>query len=215
MIEPRYLLQPYDIFNFHFAHQSFCLGKGLVAATEGKNVIVESSVGSDVINRDVFTGLLRQSIKYPVNSYHGHQDIFYFFKEGVWRASDDIAQLNRLGSRVNLTVHDFELDGEQYREIKVNTGKGILSIHYGSDAQKELERIQKHLIRATGRKAWFVEREYAHRGYLTNHIWTATESEQLIHDGHVTNYRAELVHPIHLYSELANDPMNVRFKRKS
>ena len=95
-------------------------------------------------------------------------DSFYFTKGESWRASDDIAQLRRLGSKVNLTVHENQFDATKTMDVKMHMSSGtVINIRYGTEPGRERGRLLRHAARVIAKRAWGDEQRKLQRGEKT------------------------------------------------
>ena len=73
------------------------------------------------VPRDVFQRVLDNGAYLALNIQHGTIDAFYFVKEDIYSASNDIKTLRRLGPSVNLTSHDSQTsEGLVMMDVKVH-----------------------------------------------------------------------------------------------
>nr|CAD7424065.1 unnamed protein product [Timema monikensis] len=173
-------------------------GRGILVSrtTEGK-AIINSVPTANAIYRDVFTSVFNQSYLLPFTFFHNmQQDVFYFVKEDPWRAADDRGQLKRLGGQVNTTFHEKEAGSQE-----------------GSN--KEKQRLLHHAKVFAVRKAWHREKEALRNGFAGSVDWSATEMDEILKVGYAASYDGEYVHDVQRYPELAEDPFNVRFMKKT
>ena len=133
-----------------------------------KEVEVFSGEGANQIYQNVLTSVLNgSSIVDFQTSSHG-LDSFYFTKPESWRASDDIAQLRRLGSKVNLTVHENQFDATKTMDVKMHMISGtVINIRYGTEVGRERGRLLRHAARLIGKRAWGEEQRKLQRGEKT------------------------------------------------
>lgn len=195
------------------------LGRGiLVSRSADGRAIVSSTSLADPVIRDVFTNVFNNSIWLNLTlPGHGHgQDTFHFFKRSDnvrIKVAEDMAALRRLGPNVNLTMHDTADTGA--KEIKIATGHGNFVVIYGTDLAAETELLWRHSIKLAARRAWHREQIIARRGGINTFPLTASESEQLIREGHLTAYRPELQQSLWSFPLLADDPAAMRFRKRN
>jgi hypothetical protein len=80
-----------------------------VSQTPDGRAVINSVPAANPIYHDVFTSVFNQSYLMPFTLFHkGQQDVFFFVKEGTWRALEECGQLKRLGGDVNTTFHERE-----------------------------------------------------------------------------------------------------------
>ena len=134
-----------------------------------KEVEVFSGPGANQIYQNVLTTVLNgSSIVDFQTSSHG-LDSFYFTKSESWRASDDIAQLRRLGSKVNLTVHENQFDATKTMDVKMHMSSGtVINIRYGTESGRERGRLLRHAARLIAKRAWADEQRKLQRGEKTS-----------------------------------------------
>ena len=99
----------------------------------------------------VLAAVLNNSI---LVDFHSH-DILYFTKPDTWRQADDMAQIRRLGSKVNVTVHENQHDISKSIEVRLVLESGTtVNIRYGTDPEKERARLLRHAARLVTKRAW-------------------------------------------------------------
>lgn len=65
------------------------------------------------------------------------------------------------------------------------------------------------------RKLWHRERELLRAGLPPTRDWTQVEADELLKVGYVSGFDGEHIRDVRLYPELAEDPFNMRFVKKS
>lgn len=207
-------------------------GKGiLVTRTKNNQAVVSSVPSANPIYKDVFTTVFNESYFLPFTFvvHSSQQDAFYFVKKEAWRASDDQGQLKRLGGQVNTTFHDTATGtadsggggsnagggGNSFIDVKIHGSSFVINLRYGTTPEKERQRLLHHAKTSAIRKAWHREREAIKANNPTSIEWSAAEQEEIAKLGQLSNYEAEYVHDAQLYPELAEDPYNIRFVKKS
>jgi len=156
------------------------------------------------------------------------EDVFYFVKEQIGQATDDIRALHRLGPRVNLTTHDTQTDNSLTMDVKVHLENTQINIRYGTNAKAEKTRLLRHTYKMLTRRVWAREKELAiaeeklhgdnSKIRLTNYSWNPSQRKQLLRKGSVDGFDIFFKREVQKYPELANSLENVRFlprKRQS
>lgn len=195
-------------------------GKGILVSrsTDGR-AIVSSVPAANAIYRDVYTSVFNRSYLLPFTFvvHNAQQDAFYFVKEETWRANDDKGQLKRLQGQVNTTFHEIAKEngsGNNYFDVKIHGVNAVVNLRYGTTVEKEKQRLLHHAKLTAVRKAWHKEKEALKNGFLGTIEWSATELEELMKVGYVSNYEGDYVHDVQIYPELAEDPYNIKFQKK-
>ena len=151
----------------------------------------------------VFTAVLNTSSSFVSLASQSHgRSVYHFTKPSISQSSDDIAQLRRLGSSVNLTVHDGKAEGRKVVDVRVHLGRAILNIRYGTEARREVTRLTRHGLRTLGGQVW--ERE------VGSGRWNGREVAQVRGQGSVSGWELEYVRAPDEYPELAWDSANIR-----
>jgi teneurin len=65
------------------------------------------------------------------------------------------------------------------------------------------------------RKAWHREKELLKNSVSGTVEWTPAEAEEIVETGVAKAYEGEYMHDVQQYPELAEDPFNVRFVKKT
>ncbi|XP_066592793.1 teneurin-a [Prorops nasuta] len=195
-------------------------GKGiLVSRTNDGQAVVSSVPTANAIYGDVFTSVFNRSYFLPFTFvvHNAQQDAFYFVKEETWRASEDRGQLKRLGGQVNTTFHENDNSGgsSSLIDVKIHGASYVVNLRYGTTAEKEKQRLLHHAKATAIRKAWHREREALKANTPTVVEWMVPEQEEIQKSGFASNYEGEYVHDAQLYPELAEDPYNIRFVKKT
>ncbi|XP_073995971.1 teneurin-a transmembrane protein isoform X3 [Rhodnius prolixus] len=191
----------------------------LVSRTHEGRAIVHSVPTANSIYRDVLTSVFNNTWMLPFTMVlHGSlQDAFFFVKEDGWRASEDRGQLKRFGSQFNTTFH--EKDGEtgsgKVLDVRIHRPNAIINLRYGTTVEREKERLLHHAKSAGMRKLWHRERELLRAGLPPTRDWTQVEADELLKVGYVSGFDGEHIRDVRLYPELAEDPFNMRFVKKS
>ena len=82
------------------------------------------------VPRDVFQRVL-DGAYLALNIQHGTIDAFYFVKDDIYSASNDIKTLRRMGPSVNLTSHDSQTsEGLVMMDVKVHLENTVVRIFY-------------------------------------------------------------------------------------
>lgn len=202
-------------------------GRGiLVSRTQDGYAVVSSVPGANAIYRDVFTSVFNQSYLLPFTFlvHNAQQDAFYFVKEETWRANEDRGQLKRLGGQVNTTYHEKEAGALEaggsggsgkVGDLKIHGLSAVVNLRYGTTPEKEKQRLLHHAKGQAVRKAWHKEREALRNNFAGTMEWTAAEMEEIVKVGYASGYDGEYVHDVRHYPELAEDPFNVKFVKKT
>ena len=188
------------------------LGKYISLDIDSASRQVKVHAVDEVVNdvhKDVFEHVLNQDAFLALNTQHGDTDAFYFVKPNIYHASNDIKMLRKLGPTVNLTTHDSQsADGSVLMDVKIHLAKAIISLRYGGSVEAERNRILKHTLKVTLRRAWQKQKEHLND-------WKPSEQDQLTRKGSVDNYEARFIRDPFKYPELAADLTNVRFVLKN
>lgn len=196
-------------------------GKGILVSRNAQNRAIVSSVpAANAIYRDVYTSVFNRSYLLPFTLvlHSGQQDAFYFVKEETWKANDDKGQLKRLQGQVNTTFHEIAKEngsGNNYFDVKIHGLNAVVNLRYGTTLEKEKQRLLHHAKLSAIRKAWHKEKEALKNGFSGSVEWTTGEIDEITKLGYVVNYEGEYIHDVQKYPELAEDPYNVRFQKKS
>ncbi|XP_049862885.1 teneurin-a isoform X3 [Schistocerca gregaria] len=200
-------------------------GRGiLVSRTQEGYAVISSVPGANAIYKDVFTSVFNQSYLLPFTFlvHNAQQDAFFFVKEETWRANEDRGQLKRLGGQVNITYHEKEagiLESSggtgKIGDLKIHGLSAVVNLRYGTTPEKEKQRLLHHAKGQAVRKAWHREREALRNNFVGTVDWSAAEVEEIIKVGYASNYDGEYFHDVQRYPELAEDPFNIRFIKKS
>ena len=198
---------------FVFSSQEPPFGNFIVLSKQNDRVNVYSGPGANQIYQNVFTSVLNNSRAVDFETVSHGTDSFYFTKPDSWKTSDDIAQLRRLGSKVNLTVHESQFDASKTMDVKVHLSSTVINIRYGTDPLREKARLLRHSARVVIRKAWAREKELIDSGEKTVNTWTPKEIKQIQTKGSVDGWEVEYGNPPAKFPELASDMENVFFTR--
>ncbi|XP_015119824.1 teneurin-a [Diachasma alloeum] len=193
-------------------------GQGiLVSRTAEGQAVVSSVPAANTIYRDVFTTVFNSSYFLPFTFvvHNAQQDAFYFVKEQTWKSGPDHEQLKRLGGNVNTTFHDNENGSGSSIDVKIHGASYVVNLRYGTTADKEKQRLLHHAKATAIRKAWHREREALKANTLTIVDWMVAEQDEITKLGYASNYEGEYIHDAQLYPELAEDPYNIKFVKKS
>lgn len=170
------------------------------------------------INRDVFTAVFNNTQLVDVHLVMHGIDVFYFVKDATWKYDDDLTQLQRLGTAINVTHHSDHAN--QYSDIRVHTTYAVLSVRYGAQMAKEQQRILRHAKKHAVSQRWAQERELLNRdhgsiGRQSGVDWTDKEKDDIIRTGSAPGYRGDYHHDVNVYPELADDPANIVLHRNN
>lgn len=195
-------------------------GKGiLVSRTSEGRAIVSSVPAANAIYRDVYTSVFNRTFLLPFTFivHSAQQDAFYFVKEETWKANDDRAQLKRLQGQVNTTFHEIAKEngsGNNYYDVKIHGVNAVINLRYGTTMEKERQRLLHHAKLSAVRKAWHKEKESLKNGFSGSVEWSTSEAEEIMKVGYASNYEGDYIHDVVQYTELADDPYNIRFTKK-
>lgn len=195
-------------------------GRGiLVSRTLEGQAIVSSVPAANAIYRDVYTSVFNRTHLLPFSFvvHNSQQDAFYFVKDDTWRASEDRQQLKRLQGQVNTTFHEITKEngsGGNYLDVKIHGTHAVINLRYGTTPEKEKSRLMHHAKLTAVRKAWHREKELLRAGLLTATDWNQNEIDEILKQGYVNLFEGEYIHDVNTYSELADDPYNIRFVKK-
>ena len=195
------------------------LGKFVALSLDNNGVAKIRSIeagSSNEVPRDVFKRVL-EGAALALNIQHGTIDAYYFVKENIYAASNDVKTLRRLGPSVNLTSHDSQSStGMVVMDVKVHLENTILSIRYGSSIEAERGRILRHAAKVTARRAWTRQKELLseNRGFEGEN-WNSREIDQILLSGNIPNYEVRFTRDLDEYPELAADLANVEFVLKN
>jgi len=193
------------------------LGKFVSLSLNEENRVEIHSIEAGSANqvpRDVFQSVLNGA-HLALNIQHGTIDAFYFVKDNIYKASNDIKTLRRLGPSVNLTSHDSQnSDGSVVMDVKVHLENTVISVRYGGDVESEKVRILRHASKVTVRRAWQRQKELLNSEITAEPRWTNGQREQLSLQGSVNDYDVHFRRHLQDYPELAADLANVIFVPK-
>lgn len=195
-------------------------GKGiLVSRTSQNRAIVSSVPAANAIYKDVYTSVFNRSFLLPFSFvvHNAQQDAFYFVKEDTWKINDDKGQLKRLQGQVNTTFHEIGREngsGNNYFDVKIHGMNAIVNLRYGTNLEKEKQRLLHHAKLSAIRKAWHKEKEILKNGFSGIFEWSTNEIEEITKQGYLSTYEGEYIHDVLQYPELAEDPYNIRFVKK-
>lgn len=186
----------------------------------GSANLVTSIRFSDQVTSQVFAAVLNESqlVDFPLVT-HADEDCHFFVKNPIWRSSDDLVQLRRLGpDKVNLTTHESMTTDDGGRstkilDVKVHLERSVINIRYGTSAVAEKKRLLRHSLKLGTRRAWAKERQALAEG-KQQQPWTSDEVERIHGQGFLSSYEVIFTQDVDLYPELANDMDNLMFRKK-
>ncbi|XP_028967535.1 teneurin-m [Galendromus occidentalis] len=187
------------------------LGSGITISEMKGRAVVRSVDKANQINKDVYMAVFNNTQLVNLHLVMHGLDVFYFLKETTWKFDDDITQLQRLGSSINMTHHTDH--GNQFSDIRIHTPYAVLSIRYGSQMAKEHQRILRHAKKHAVTQRWAQERELLSRDQTGQLEWTEKEKDDIIRTGSAPGYRGDYYHDVASYPELADDPANIVLHR--
>jgi len=196
------------------------LGKNILLSRtgDGKGMISACPFcTSNRVDRDVFTQILNGSEFLSFVSHSPGQDVFHFVKKELWKASDDLADLKRLEGLVNVTVHDKSEEkakGDQTIELKIHLSGALIFLKYGTVGAKEETRLLHHARSMATKKAWALIKDSLTLG-IPNSEFTSGEREGILKNGHLSSHHPDFTHDPEKFPIFADDPLNVRFLKKS
>ena len=164
------------------------------------------------MREDVFARVLNgtEMVDFRLISRSG-QDVYFFIKNPIWKSSEDIVQLRRLGPRVNLTMHESETDNSKILDVKVHLLNTVINVRYGTEADVERIRLLRHSLKATTRRAWIREKARLLEKKPLSLEWSKKELKQIEVQGYADGYDVVNKRSVQEYPELANDLENVQF----
>ena len=198
-----------------FTREESALGEYVTLSLDKDNVAsVHSSDDNDKMS-EVFGKVLNGStlVDFFMVSRTG-LDSYFFIKNPIWRSSDDIMQLKRLGKSVNLTMHESQTDNTKILDVKVHLINVAVNVRYGAEAAAEKTRLLRHSLKLVSKRAWAREKEALTAGTMkpSKSDWTSREIRQITDgQGYADGYEVVYNRDPRIYPELANDLENVRF----
>jgi hypothetical protein len=191
------------------------LGKSMLLSRtgDGKAMISCPFCASNRIYRDVFTQILNGSEFLRYISHSPSQDVFHFAKKELWKASDDLAELKRIGSQVNVTVHDQSAESQMIH-VKIAMSGAIISVRYGLTGSREEARIIHHAKGSALKKAWLNVKELIRDGFPVLEF-SPQEKEEIVKNNHLSSHHHEFTHDPDEHTFFADDPLNVKIIKKS
>lgn len=103
----------------------------------------------------------------------------------------------------------------QVLDVKIHRPNAIINLRYGTTIEREKQRLLHHAKAAALRKLWHKERDALRNGLPTTREWAQGEVEELLKSGFVSGFDGEHIRDAQRYPELAEDPYNIRFVKKS
>ncbi|CAG7727590.1 unnamed protein product [Allacma fusca] len=191
------------------------LGKNILLSrtVEGKAMISCPFCTSNRIYRDVFTQILNGSEFLSYIAYSPGQDVFHFAKKEAWKASDDLAELQRLGGQVNVTVHDRSSENQMV-DLRIQMSGATISVKYGMSGSRELNRLIHHAKSVAVRKAWTNIKDQIRTGFPVLEF-SASEKEEIAKNLHLNSHHTEFTHNPEDFPFFADDPLNIRVTKKT
>lgn len=183
------------------------LGQGITISQIDGKAIVRNVEKANPINRDVYTSVFNNTQLLDVHLVMHGLDVFYFVKDSAWKYNDDVTQLQRLGSSINVTFHNDH--SGQYSDIRIHTQHAVLSIRYGAQGNKEHQRILRHAKKHAVSQRWAQERELLSHDQTGQLEWNDKEKDEIIRTGSAPGYRGDYYHDVLVYPELSDDPANI------
>nr|XP_018915751.1 PREDICTED: teneurin-a isoform X2 [Bemisia tabaci] len=191
----------------------------LVSRTKEGRAIIHSIPTANTIYRDVLTSVFNNTYLLPFTIVvHGAlQDAFHFVKEEAWQAAEDKLQLKRFDTEFNITFHEREGETEPHKvlDVRIHRANAIINLRYGTTVEREKQRLLHHAKSSALRKAWHREHDALRIGLPTSREWSATEVDEISKAGYASGYDGEYITDVQRYPELAEDPFNIRFIKKS
>lgn len=177
------------------------------------------------IARDVYSSVFNNANFLDVTLHHNNQDVFFFVKEDVWRVSDDLGQLQRLGGIINMTVHESN-NGQKndpatkHVDVRLTMNNVIVNVLYGKQPEIERKRLLRHAKRHAVTKKWLLERNFIvdqtwNGKFVLAQQWTEKEKDRILSEGSLPGYHGEYFHDVNMFPELADDPNNIVLKKSS
>lgn len=190
------------------------VGSGVILSSVGNRAVVRSTQSADSIIKDVILSVFNNSNFINIHFSSNTQESFFFCKSDVNRINEDMHQLQRLGSLLNVTKN-IPKDGVNQLELIVRSEHSNLNIRYGTDVKNEIGRVTRLARHRAVQRAWAQEKRLVRQGNQGRRHWTKSESEQLFRKGSVKGYTGVTVHSIEDYPTIADDPTNIMIQKTS
>ena len=190
---------------FPLARREPILGKFLVLSQLGERVNVVSGPQANQIYNIVFTSVLNNSFPTNIHSQIHGKTVWHFTKTDLEASTNDITMLRRLGSAVNLTVHDGVSDNRKVVDVRVHVHQIIINVRYGVDLVKEKNRLIRHALRSLSVRVWEEE--------LERDVWSTEEKNEMISHGSLEGWELDYNQAPALYPQLAWDRLNIHVVR--
>lgn len=117
---------------------------------------------------------------------------------------------------MNTTFHESANgSGSTAVDVKIHGASYVVNLRYGTTAEKEKQRLLHHAKATAVRKAWHREAEALKANTPTSVDWMVAEQDEIQKSGRASNYEGDYIHDAQIYPELAEDPYNIRFVKKS
>ncbi|KAG8234383.1 hypothetical protein J437_LFUL015147, partial [Ladona fulva] len=143
-------------------------------------------------------------------------------------------------SPTSLSSSGSSSGSERAVDLKIHGAGAVVNVRYGTTPEREVTRLLHHAKNAAVRKAWQRELELLRAG-LAGPVgggvgasgavgvgmgagsgaagggveWTPAEAEEIAKVGYASAYEGVYVHDPRRYPELAEDPFNIRFVKRS
>lgn len=177
------------------------------------------------IARDVYSSVFNNAHFLDVILHHNNQDVFFFVKQDVWRVSDDLGQLQRLGGIINMTVRESNSGSHSDRsakhvDVRLSMNNVIVNILYGMQPEVERKRLLRYAKRHAVAKKWdlvksfLIDQTWSEK-FVPVQQWTEKEKERILSTGSLPGYHGEYYHDVNMFPELADDPNNIVLKKNS
>lgn len=190
------------------------IGRGIMMSRVNNKAVVKSTESADGIMKDVILSVFNNSNFLNVHFSSDNKESFFFCKSDVGRVNEDMHQLQRLGSTLNVSKHNPE-DSNNQVELRVFSKYANLNIRYGTELNAENRRVLRVAKRRAIHRAWDQEKKLVSMGKQGRRHWTKSEAEQLIKKGTVKGYTEITVHNIMNFPSIADDSTNIMIQKVS
>ncbi|KAG1655399.1 Teneurin-m [Nymphon striatum] len=190
------------------------IGRGIIMTRVNNKAMVKATEGADGIMKDVYISVFNNSNFIDMQFSSDSKETFFFCKSDLRLVNEDMHQLQRLGSTLNVSKHNPE-DANNQVELRVYSKNANLNIRYGTNLNAENRRVLRIAKRRAIHRAWDQEKRLVRMGKQGRRHWTKSEAEQLIKKGTVKGYTEITVHNIMNFPSLADDSTNIMIQKAS